>query len=281
MPQTLATVPGGLEDTQTVPGVATDTPEYYCLLTKAGAVLEAAAHAAGKPIRLSVIAVGDGNGEVPVPADGAVDLVHEVYRRPIDSLSQDAEDPNVCWAHIVIPATEGGFWIREFGVWAEPLEEGGKPVLFAYGNHAPYYKLKSSVGQATTHELSVPIILSGTADVRILVADAGYASRQEVQQLSRIVEALRHPQEAFWTLKSPVEEGGTLDLPEDLAYLPGEHLIDLFWNGLICAPGQQYEEIPAPEDASVSASLRLLFAAPAGSEFRIVIRPYSIQPRLV
>ena len=27
MPQTLATVPGGLEDTQTVPGVATDTPE--------------------------------------------------------------------------------------------------------------------------------------------------------------------------------------------------------------------------------------------------------------
>ena len=138
MPQTLATVPGGLEDTQTVPGVATDTPEYYCLLTQAGAVLEAAAHAAGKPIRLSVIAVGDGNGEVPVPADDAVDLVHEVYRRPIDSLSQDAEDPNVCWAHIVIPATEGGFWIREFGVWAEPLEEGGKPVLFAYGNHAPF-----------------------------------------------------------------------------------------------------------------------------------------------
>ena len=114
-----------------------------------------------------------------------------------------------------------------------------------------------------------------------MVADAGYASRQEVQQLSRIVEALRHPQEVFWTLEAPVEEGGTLDLPEDLAYLPGEHLIDLFWNGLICAPGQQYEEIPAPENASVSASLRLLFAAPAGSEFRIVIRPYSIQPRLV
>ena len=89
MPQVLATVPGGLEDSQTVPGVATDTPAYYCLLTQAGAVLEAAAHAAGKPIRLSVIAVGDGNGEVPVPADDAVDLVHEVYRRPIDSLSQD------------------------------------------------------------------------------------------------------------------------------------------------------------------------------------------------
>lgn len=188
MPQALATVPGGLEDTQTVPGVATDTPKYYCLLTKAGAVLEAAAHAAGKPIRLSVIAVGDGNGEVPVPADDAVDLVHEVYRRPIDSLSQDEKDPNICWAHIVIPATEGGFWIREFGIFAEPLEEGGQPVLFAYGNHAPFYKSRSVLGQATTHELSVPVIMSGTAEVQIIVNESGYASRLELERLKERFE---------------------------------------------------------------------------------------------
>lgn len=280
MPEKIATVPTGPKDETPISGVTTENPDFFCLLTEAGSRLEAAAKAAGKPVVLSHISVGDGGGESVTPDVSVVALVQEVYRRPIDTLSQDETDINICWAHIVIPASEGGWWIREFGVWAQPLDDG-EPVLYAYGNHAPYYKLKSSVGQATTHELSVPIILSGTADVRILVADAGYASRQEVQQLSRIVEALRHPQEAFWTLEAPVEEGGTLDLPEDLAYLPGEHLIDLFWNGLICAPGQQYEEIPAPENASVSASLRLLFAAPAGSEFRIVIRPYSIQPRLV
>lgn len=279
MPEKIATVPTGPEDETPISGVTTENPDFFCLLTEAGSRLEAAAKAAGKPVVLSHISVGDGGGEGVTPDVSVEALVQEVYRRPIDTLSQDETDINICWAHIVIPASEGGWWIREFGVWAQPLDDG-EPVLYAYGNHAPYYKLKSSVGQATTHELSVPIILSGTADVRILVADAGYASRQEVQQLSRIVEALRHPQEAFWTLKSPVEEGGTLDLPEELAYLPGEHLIDLFWNGLICAPGQQYEELPAPENASVSASLRLLFAAPAGSEFRIVIRPYSIQPRL-
>lgn len=278
MPEKIATVPTGPKDETPISGVTTENPDFFCLLTEAGSRLEAAAKAAGKPVVLSHISVGDGGGESVTPNVSVEALVQEVYRRPIDTLSQDETDINICWAHIVIPASEGGWWIRELGVWAQPLDDG-EPVLYAYGNHAPYYKLKSSVGQATTHELSVPIILSGTADVRILVADAGYASRQEVQQLSRIVEALRHPQEAFWTLKSPVEEG-TLDLPEDLAYLPGEHLIDLFWNSLICAPGQQYEEIPAPEDASVSASLRLLFAAPAGSEFRIVIRPYSIQPRL-
>lgn len=268
-----------LENPQSVPGVATDAPEYYCLLTQAGAVLEAAAHAAGKPVRLSAIAVGDGNGEVPVPADDAVDLVHEVYRRPIDSLSQDEEDPNICWAHIVIPPTEGGFWIRELGIWAEPLEEGGQPVLFAYGNHAPLYKSKSMLGQATTHELSVPVIMSGTTKVEIVLSEFGFASRRELLQLAGVVEALRHPREAVWTLEAPVEDGGTLTLPEGVAYLPGEHLLDVFWDGVACYPGQQYEEISSA-DALESTAIRLLFAAPAGSEMRVLVRAYSIQPKL-
>lgn len=274
-----AVVPGGTDDLPEVGGVATDTPEYFCLLTRAGAALEAAAHAAGKPVRLSVIAVGDGDGEVPVPTDDAVALVHEVYRRPIDSLSQDEEDPNICWVHIVIPTTEGGFWIREFGVWAEPLEDDGEPVLYAYGNHAPFYKLKSVLGQATTHELSVPIIMSGTADVEIVVSEAGYASRLELLQIAGVVEDLRRNREAVWTLDAPVEEGGALTLPEGLTYAPGKHLLDVFWDGVACYPGQQYEEISSA-DALESTAIRLLFAAPAGSEMRVLVRAYSIQPKL-
>lgn len=274
-----AVVPGGTDDLPEVGGVATDTPEYFCLLTRAGAALEAAAHAAGKPVRLSVIAVGDGDGEVPVPTDDAVALVHEVYRRPIDSLSQDEEDPNICWVHIVIPTTEGGFWIREFGVWAEPLEDDGEPVLYAYGNHAPFYKLKSVLGQATTHELSVPIIMSGTADVEIVVSEAGYASRLELLQIAGVVEDLRRNREAVWTLDAPVEEGGALTLPEGLTCAPGKHLLDVFWDGVACYPGQQYEEISSA-DALESTAIRLLFAAPAGSEMRVLVRAYSIQPKL-
>lgn len=274
-----AVVPGGTDDLPEVGGVATDTPEYFCLLTRAGAALEAAAHAAGKPVRLSVIAVGDGDGAVPVPTDDAVALVHEVYRRPIDSLSQDEEDPNICWVHIVIPTTEGGFWIREFGVWAEPLEDDGEPVLYAYGNHAPFYKLKSVLGQATTHELSVPIIMSGTADVEIVVSEAGYASRLELLQIAGVVEDLRRNREAVWTLDAPVEEGGALTLPEGLTYAPGKHLLDVFWDGVACYPGQQYEEISSA-DALESTAIRLLFAAPAGSEMRVLVRAYSIQPKL-
>ncbi|MDM8214708.1 phage tail protein [Desulfovibrio piger] len=274
-----AAVPGGTDDLPAVGGVATDTPEYFCLLTNAGAALEAAAHAAGKPVRLSVIAVGDGNGAVPVPDPAAVALAHEVYRRPIDSLSQDEEDPNICWAHIVIPTTEGGFWIREFGVWAEPLEDDGEPVLYAYGNHAPFYKLKSVLGQATTHELSVPIIMSGTADVEIVVSEAGYASRLELLQIAGVVEDLRRNREAVWTLEAPVEEGGTLPLPEGLTYAPGKHLLDVFWDGVACYPGEQFEEISSGEEPESNA-IRMLFAVPAGSEMRVLARPYSLQPKL-
>ncbi|MDE6734750.1 MAG: phage tail protein [Desulfovibrio sp.] len=165
--------------------------QYYTCLTDAGAALEAAAHAAAKPVVLTHVAVGDGNGEVPAPAATATALVHEVYRRQIEGRERDKEDPRIAWLHIIIPADVGGFWIREFGIYAAPLEEGGEPVLYAYGNHAPYYKQQTAQGQATTHELSIPIILSGTAEVEISVKDAGYASQLAFEDLRTEVEADR------------------------------------------------------------------------------------------
>ena len=181
VPSAVAPTPGTLEAVPT-----TETPQFYCMLTNAGAALEAQAHAAGKPVRLSHVAVGDGGGTVPTPSVEAVALLGETYRKAIDSITRDETDPNIAWIQIVIPADVGGFWIRELGVWAEPLEEGGEPVLYAYGNHAPYYKLKHILGQATTHELSIPLIMSGTAEVEIVISEAGYASRSE---LLRHVEA--------------------------------------------------------------------------------------------
>ena len=272
-----ADVPESLPDLDDAP--SSEAPRYYCLLTNAGAALEAAAHAAGKPVRLSHVAVGDGKGAVPEPAVGVTALTGEVYRRPIDSLSQDEDDPNIAWIHMVIPADVGGFWIREFGIWAEPLEEGGEPVLYAYGNHAPYYKLRRVLGQATTHELSIPLVLSSTADVEIVIAEAGYASRLELLHLSGIVEALRHAREAVWTLTEDVPEGGALTLPDGLGYAPGRNLVELSWDGLTCHPGRQFEEV-ALSGAPESTTLKLLFAAPAGSEFRALVRGYNLQPRL-
>lgn len=258
--------------------MAEDAPKYYAVLTDSGAALEARALAEGKGIVLTHIAVGDANLETVTPDPAVTQLVHEVHRRPIDARSRDENDPKVTLLHATIPADVGGFWINELGVVGH-LEGEEEEVLYAYANHGRYYKMLPQDGQTITHELTIPVVQSTDARIVIEVADDGYATRQEILQLSGIVEDLRRNQEAVWTLDAPVEDGGTLTLPDGLKYLPGKHLLDVFWDGVGCYPGQQYEEI-SPSEGAESDAIRLLFAAPAGSELRVLVRPYSLQSEL-
>lgn len=161
----------------------TDQVEYFSVITKGGAALEAAAKAKGLPIKLTHVSVGDGNGAEYEPAPEMTALVNEVLRREIDGRRQDEDDPNIAWISVVLPADIGGFWIREFGIWAESLEEDGEPVLYAVGNHAPYYKAEKILGQATSHELQIPVIVNGTANIQIQVKDMGYASQSAMNGL--------------------------------------------------------------------------------------------------
>ena len=258
--------------------MAEEAPKYYAVLTDVGAALEARALAEGKGIVLTHIAVGDADLETVTPDPAVTQLVHEVHRRPIDARSRDEQDPKVTLLHATIPADVGGFWINELGVVGH-LEGEEEEVLYAYANHGRYYKMLPQDGQTITHELTIPVVQSTDARIVIEVADDGYASRLELLQLSGIVEDLRRNREAVWTLDAPVEEGGTLTLPEGLTYAPGGHLLDVFWEGVACGAGKHYEEISSAEGLESSA-IRLLFAAPAGSEMRVLVRPYSLQPKL-
>ena len=258
--------------------MAEEAPKYYAVLTDVGAALEARALAEGKGIVLTHIAVGDADLETVTPDPAVTRLVHEVHRRPIDARSRDENDPKVTLLHATIPADVGGFWINELGVVGH-LEGDEEEVLYAYANHGRYYKMLPQDGQTITHELTIPVVQSTDARIVIEVADDGYATRLELLQLSGIVEDLRRNREAVWTLDAPVEEGGTLSLPEGLTYAPGGHLLDVFWEGVACHAGKQYEEISSAEELESSA-IRMLFAVPAGSEMRVLVRPYSLQPKL-
>ncbi len=169
--------------------------KYYCLLTEAGAALAAKALAESKKVRLTAIAVGDGGGDVPKPGGTEQALINEVYRREIDSSRIDKDDASIAWLHCVLPTDIGGWWVREFGVFAEALDGAGAPVLYAYGNHAPYYKMLQSGGQATTHEIAIPVqIFAGAAGggggaVEIVVPEQGYATHFELEELWAATEA--------------------------------------------------------------------------------------------
>lgn len=153
-------------------------PTYYAVLTKAGADLEARALETGKGVVLTHIAVGDANRKEIVPEDTVTALVHEVCRRPIDSRELDELDSNVCLLHATIPGNVGGFWIHELGVIGHLEGETGE-VLYAYANHAPYYKMLPQFGQVVTHELIVPIVQRTDATLIIQMLEEGYVIRRD------------------------------------------------------------------------------------------------------
>lgn len=169
--------------------MAEDVPKYYAVLTEAGAALEARALAEGRGVLLTTIAVGNANRKYVEPTGAETELVNEVWRKAIDSKSQSPEDPAITLLHAVIPATEGGFWIRELGVLAR-LEGEEEEILYAYASHAPYYKMLPQEGQTVTHEIIVPVTTSSDANVTIVVSEQGYATRCELEELAKAMPGI-------------------------------------------------------------------------------------------
>lgn len=109
---------------------------FKSIHTRYGLQRLAAAEAAGQQIRLTQMAVGDGNGN-PIDIDAmeeATALVRERYRAEINRIYADPERDNRYTAELVIPADAGGFTLREIGLYDE---HGG---LFAIGNLPETYK---------------------------------------------------------------------------------------------------------------------------------------------
>ncbi|SCW78390.1 MULTISPECIES: phage tail protein [unclassified Pseudomonas] len=121
--------------------------DYYTLLTDAGIAYETACKAAGTPIKLSQISVGDGGGEVYNPAATATALKREVWRGPLNALFQDEKNPSWLLAEVTIPPEVGGWYVREAGIWTDTgilyaivkYPESFKPVLATSGSGKEFY----------------------------------------------------------------------------------------------------------------------------------------------
>jgi len=121
--------------------------DYYTLLTNAGIAYETACKAAGVPIKLTQISVGDGNGSVYNPAATATALKREVWRGPLNALFQDEKNPSWLLAEVTIPPDVGGWYVREAGLWTDTgilyaivkYPESFKPVLATSGSGKEFY----------------------------------------------------------------------------------------------------------------------------------------------
>lgn len=152
---------------------------FFMKLTAVGAAKVAAAQAGGANVSLTHIAVGDGNGNpVPAPTGSETTLVREVYRDQISALYTNANDPTIMMAEMTIPSDEGGWAMREIGI----FDTDGQ--LFAYGNFPETYKPIADEG-STREMVVVSAIKVANAAVVDLVIDANIvlASRQWVNSV--------------------------------------------------------------------------------------------------
>lgn len=118
--------------------------KFYTLLTDIGAAKLASAAALGVPLKITHMAVGDGGGTLPTPDAKQTALVNEKRRAALNMLYIDPQNSSQIIAEQVIPENEGGWWIREVGL----FDESG--ALIAVGNCPESYKPQLAEGSGRT-----------------------------------------------------------------------------------------------------------------------------------
>lgn len=139
------------------------TAKYFAILTNYGAAQLANAVALGTKLNISVMAVGDGGGVLPIPNPAQTKLIRENRRAAVNQVSVDDKNPNYIISEQVIPENEGGWFIREIGLFDD---KGG---LIAVGNAPETYKPNLQEGSGRTQVIQMVLMVSSTESITLKV----------------------------------------------------------------------------------------------------------------
>ncbi|HDV0601452.1 phage tail protein [Acinetobacter baumannii] len=148
---------------------------YKGILTNNGKALIAGATVSNK-INYSHIAVGDGNGSVPVPSETRTALINEKARIALNVVEINPNNTNQIVCEAIIPSNVGGFYIRELGLYA-----GNTMVVNS--SYPPTYKPLADEGGA--REINIKLVINiQNAEVIALYLDDSliYATREWVNK---------------------------------------------------------------------------------------------------
>lgn len=153
------------------------TVKYFALLTNLGAAKLANAAALGTQLQITHMAVGDGGGVLPTPNPAQTQLLGEKRRAALNSLSIDEANSSQIIAEQVIPETDGGWWIREVGL----FDKDG--ILIAIANCPDTYKPQLQEGSGRTQTVRMVLIVSSTEAVTLKIdPSVVLATRQYVDK---------------------------------------------------------------------------------------------------
>ncbi|MBY7830886.1 phage tail protein [Vibrio fluvialis] len=165
--------------------------KFFTLLTTVGEAKLANATALGQTVKFEKMAIGDGNGELPVPDQKQTALVNEVRREPLNAVETDPDNPNWIVCEQVIPENVGGWTIREVGIYDVDGD------LIAVGNFPETYKPILEEGSGRTQTVRIVLQVSSTATVEIKIdPSVVLATRKYVDEkdAAHQNEANPHPQ---------------------------------------------------------------------------------------
>ncbi|MEQ5703395.1 phage tail protein [Providencia rettgeri] len=163
--------------------------KYFALLTKLGENLLAQATALGTKLELTQMAVGDGGGSLPTPDTNQTKLIAEKRRAAINTLFIDDKNKNQIIAEQIIPEQDGGWWIREIGL----FDKAGN--LIAVANCPETYKPQLAEGSGRTQSIRIVLIVSHTESVTlkidpsVVLATREYVNT-EITVLDKKIDAL-------------------------------------------------------------------------------------------
>ncbi|WP_309578260.1 phage tail protein [Scandinavium hiltneri] len=139
------------------------TSKYYAILTNQGAARLANATALGTKLNLTQMAVGDANGVLPNPDPAQTKLINQKRIAPLNLLSVDPNNTSQIIAEQIIPENEGGFWIREIGLY----DDDG--ILIAVANCPETYKPQLQEGSGRTQTIRMILIVSSTSAITLKI----------------------------------------------------------------------------------------------------------------
>ena len=137
---------------------------YGTVVTSAGLALVTAATMRGEKVKLKYLAVGDGGGQYYQPSADMTALKNEKWRGEVNSVQINPDSPNMIDIVAVIPATVGGFTIREMSVQTE-----GDDIMFAVCNTPDTEKVIISSGAAGEIELTMHIEISNADAISFII----------------------------------------------------------------------------------------------------------------
>lgn len=139
------------------------TAKFFAILTNQGAARLANAAALGTRLNLTQMAVGDANGTLPTPDPAQTKLINQKRIAPLNLLAVDPANTSRIIAEQIIPENEGGFWIREIGLY----DDDG--ILIAVANCPETYKPQLQEGSGRTQTIRMILIVSSTSAITLKI----------------------------------------------------------------------------------------------------------------